>query len=722
MSFWKPGTDPTTYNRDIEESSTVIIDQSNTQSSITQQRRNLPIYQYRNQLLYVIEKYQVIIIVGETGCGKSTQIPQYLYEAGWASGGRCIAVTQPGALSTVGIATRVSQEVGCTLGSDVGYSVRFDNQYTNDGTRIKFLTDHMLLREIYYNPLLSQYSVVMIDEAHDRTIYTDILLAYLKQLRKKRPDLKIIISSATIKAKIFKRYFDIDDSIPAGEENKVSKEDSIIVGIQQRQYDIDIFYSEEPVPNYVEAAANLCIRILNEEYKYGDILIFLPDIYTVDECMHIIKEKYIPRSVRELKPLLIPIHSSITSEEQRALFKASPRGNRRVLVATSLAETGVTIDNATAEQRAGRSGRVTRGRCYRLYTEEAYNKMEKYDKPEIERIDLSQIIAITKNIGIPNLLLLDLITPPPESNVYIANKLLYSMNILDKEMTLTAFGKQVAGIPLEPKHAIMLLKSYNTPIYEYILTMLAMIMVTNIYKPLPKEEEKKKDYLHVWNQLVDVRGDLFTYLNIFNVYISMTMTKGVSSDQHVPIEFDGNLSTCVYIPALRKAREIRGQLKHYMKSMNLPVSSSHSSSDDIYQDITAGIASGLFANVAAIGHDGHYHTLTGNIDVDLHPSSIYMSISTLPNLIIYNECKISNNIMYIRDICEIDMQTLLSVAPLYYEDKTQVELLKTSSEPASNRSTDNKSSSISANGWTPSSEMNSQSIGQSDLLKGLFRF
>ncbi|KAJ1371726.1 putative ATP-dependent RNA helicase DHX35 [Parelaphostrongylus tenuis] len=235
--------------------------------NMKQQRARLPIYKNREHILYLCEKYRTIIIVGETGCGKSTQIPQYLLEAGWTNDGRMVGVTQPRRVAVVTLASRVAEEKGVILGQDVGYTVRFDD-VTDDQTKIKFMTDGILLRELLTDPLLSKYSVIMIDEAHERTCNSDILLGLLRKVLIVRPDLRILVSSATLDAELFRDFFELNES------NKSDLDTSCIMSVEGRTHPVAIYHTKTSIPNYIKATVDTVLDIHKNEIP-GDILVFL---------------------------------------------------------------------------------------------------------------------------------------------------------------------------------------------------------------------------------------------------------------------------------------------------------------------------------------------------------------------------------------------------------------------------------------------------------------
>ena len=378
--------------------------------SILETRRSLPVFAYREELLQAVENYQTIIIVGETGSGKTTQIPQYLVEAGFTQNGKKIGCTQPRRVAAMSVAARVSEEMNTKLGHEVGYSIRFED-CTSEKTIIKYMTDGMLLREFLNEPDLSSYKVLIIDEAHERTLHTDILFGLVKDIAKYRKDLKILVSSATLDAEKFSAYFD----------------DAPIFRIPGRRYPVTTYYTKAPEADYLAAAVTTTMQI-HLTQPDGDILVFLTgqeEIESLQERLNFIGKK-LKGKMKEL--IVVPIYASLPPELQAEIFKPTPLGARKVVLATNIAETSITIDGisyvidpgfckmntynprngleslvitpcsrASANQRSGRAGRVGPGKCFRLYTSWAFkNEMDENTIPEIQRTNLGNVVLLLK--------------------------------------------------------------------------------------------------------------------------------------------------------------------------------------------------------------------------------------------------------------------------------------------------------------------------------------
>ncbi|CAG8574416.1 288_t:CDS:10, partial [Diversispora eburnea] len=432
--------------------------------SIEEVRKSLPIYAFHDQLLSAINEYQVLVIVGETGSGKTTQLPQYLYEAGYTKGNKKIGCTQPRRVAAMSVAARVADEMGVKLGYEVGYSIRFED-CTSDKTNLKYMTDGMLLREFLTEPLLESYSCLIIDEAHERTLHTDILFGLVKDIARVRPDLKILISSATLDAKKFSDYFD----------------EAPIFNIPGKPYPVQVCYTKAPEANYISAAITTVMQ-LHISQKSGDILVFLTgqdEIETVQESLQQTC-RVLGSKIREL--IICPIYANLPPDMQSKIFEPTPPGARKVILATNIAETSITIEGVTyvidpgfvkqnnyspktrmesllvvpcsrasAVQRAGRAGRVGPGHCFRLYTKHAYaNELEESTVPEIQRTNLGNVVLMLKSIGIHDVMRFEFLDPPHEQSLISALNDLYALGALNNHGELTKLGRRMAEFPMDP--------------------------------------------------------------------------------------------------------------------------------------------------------------------------------------------------------------------------------------------------------------------------------
>ncbi|CAJ1931731.1 unnamed protein product [Cylindrotheca closterium] len=493
--------------------------------SIKEQREGLPICQLKTELLSAISENQVLVVIGETGSGKTTQMTQYMVELGLAKRG-IIGCTQPRRVAAVSVAKRVAEEFGCALGENVGYSIRFED-VTSSETIIKYMTDGMLMREYLADNDLKRYSALMLDEAHERTIHTDVLFGLLKDLCRRRPDMKIIVTSATLDAEKFSSYF---FQCP-------------IFTIPGRTFPVEILYAKEPESDYLDAAMITVMQIHLSE-PVGDILVFLTGQEEIDTCCETLFTRM--QSLGDLAPELIvlPVYSALPAEMQSRIFEPAPPGSRKCIVATNIAEASLTIDGiyyvvdpgfskqkafnpklgmdslvvtpisqASARQRAGRAGRTGPGKCYRLYTEHAFKtEMMSTNIPEIQRTNLGNVVLQLKAMGINDLIGFDFMDPPPVATLVGALESLHALGALDEEGLLTRLGRKMAEFPLEPNLSKMLILSVDLGCSEEILTITAMLSVENpFYRPKDKQAQAdmKKAKFH------QPEGDHLTLLTVY---------------------------------------------------------------------------------------------------------------------------------------------------------------------------------------------------------------
>jgi ATP-dependent RNA helicase DDX35 len=335
-AFWKPseasGGSGGGVDRGDQESFKQLHSGRNKHLPLGYQKQLLPIHRLKREFLYCVERYQTVILVGETGSGKSTQIPQFLHEAGWTSGGRCVVCTQPRRVATISVASRTAEEFGCMLGAEVGYAIRFDAKCSTR-TLIKYCTDGLLLRETLTDPLLNKYSVVIVDEVHERSLYTDVLLGLLKKIKRKRPELRLVVASATVNAQEMKEFFETRSTKPGQQ----TEETACILSVTGRLHDVDLLYLEQPTHNYITSAVNTVLEIHQNE-DIGDILVFLPGSEDIDHAVHLLEQS----EKTDLHPL--PLYSTLPHKLQMRVFDPTPPGHRKVVFATNIAETSITIE------------------------------------------------------------------------------------------------------------------------------------------------------------------------------------------------------------------------------------------------------------------------------------------------------------------------------------------------------------------------------------------
>uniref|UniRef100_A0A0D9UY79 RNA helicase n=1 Tax=Leersia perrieri TaxID=77586 RepID=A0A0D9UY79_9ORYZ len=638
--FWRPGSEkPTAAIVEDEEGGVLFLPTSTSSSSssgfgyasLERQRQRLPVYKYRKAILYLVERHATTIVVGETGSGKSTQIPQYLKEAGWAEGGRLIGCTQPRRLAVQSVASRVAEEVGVRLGEEVGYTIRFEDQTNPGTTMIKFLTDGVLIREMMEDPLLTKYSVIMVDEAHERSISTDMLLGLLKKRR--RPDLRLIISSATIEARSMSTFFNIrrkNSSLESADH--LPNPEPAILSVEGKGYTVEIHYAEEPVSDYLQASVNT-VLLIHEKEPPGDILVFLTGQDDIDAAVKMLNEEIQHRGRHYLDLLILPLYSGLPRGDQDLIFTPTSKGKRKVVISTNIAETSLTLEisdieslvvapipKASARQRAGRAGRVRPGKCFRLYTEEYYLKeMQPEGIPEMQRSNLVSCIIQLKALGIDNILGFDWPASPSPEAMIRALEVLYSLGILDEDAKLTApLGFQVAEIPLDPMISKMILSANNFGCSDEILTIAA-------------------------------------FLSVQSVWVSM---RGVKK------EFDE--AKLRFAAAEKKVIEIRDQLLRIIKRFGIPLTSC----DRDMEAVRRAVIAGAFANACHLeeySQNGMYKTIRTSQEVYIHPSSVLFRVN--PKWVVYQSL-VSTDKHYMRNVIAIEPSWLTEAAPHFYQFRT----------------------------------------------------
>ncbi|CAM0947736.1 unnamed protein product [Alopecurus aequalis] len=436
--------------------------------SISQQRQYLPIYSARDDLLEVVRENQVVVVVGETGSGKTTQLTQYLHEDGYTRTG-LVGCTQPRRVAAMSVAQRVSEEMGTTLGDEVGYAIRFED-VTCPNTKIKYMTDGVLLRETLKDADLDRYRVIIMDEAHERSLNTDVLFGILKKVVTRRWDFKLIVTSATLNADKFSKFF---GGAP-------------VFHIPGRTFPVNILFSKTPCEDYVEAAVKQAITI-HITSGPGDILIFLTGQEEIETACYALAERMeqlVSSSTKAVPKLsILPIYSQLPADLQAKIFQMADEGTRKCIIATNIAETSLTVDGiyyvidtgygkmkvynprmgmdalqvfpcsrAATDQRAGRAGRTGPGICYRLFTESAYqNEMLPNPVPEIQRINLGNVVLLLKSLNVENLLDFDFMDPPPQENILNCMYQLWLLGALNNVGGLTCLGRKMVEFCNSPK-------------------------------------------------------------------------------------------------------------------------------------------------------------------------------------------------------------------------------------------------------------------------------
>ncbi|RAQ53856.1 pre-mRNA-splicing factor ATP-dependent RNA helicase PRP43 [Aspergillus flavus] len=645
--------------------------------SILKTRRDLPVHAQRDEFLQLYQKSQILVFVGETGSGKTTQIPQFvLFDDQPQSQRKMVACTQPRRVAAMSVAQRVAAELDVKLGEEVGYSIRFEDM-TSPKTCLKYMTDGMLLREAMNDHNLNRYSTIILDEAHERTMATDVLMGLLKEVVQRRPDLKIIIMSATLDAQKFQRYFN----------------NAPLLAVPGRTHPVEIFYTPEPEQDYVEAAIRTVLQIHATEAD-GDILLFLTGEEEIEDAARKISLEA-DEMVREVDagPLKVyTLYGSLPPHMQQRIFDPAPpprrpggRPGRKVIVSTNIAETSLTIDGivyvvdpgfskqkiynprirvesllvspiskASAQQRAGRAGRTRPGKCFRLYTEGAFKK-ELIDQtyPEILRSNLSSTVLELKKLGIDDLVHFDLMDPPAPETLMRALEELNYLACLDDDGNLTQLGRLASEFPLDPAVAVMLISSPEFYCSNEILSITALLSVPQVFVR-PASQRKRADEMK--NLFAHPDGDHLTLLNVYHAFKGQDAQENPKQWCH-----DHFLS----LRSLQSADNVRMQLLRIMEREELEMVSTPFEDKKYYENIRRALCAGFFMQVAKKEAQGKskYTTIKDNQNVLLHPSTV---LSYDADWVVYNEFVLTTK-NYIRTVTAVKPEWLIDIAPTYYD-------------------------------------------------------
>ncbi|KAG9757926.1 P-loop containing nucleoside triphosphate hydrolase protein, partial [Aureobasidium melanogenum] len=636
--------------------------------TIEEKRKTLPVYTYRDEFLAAVDKYQVLIVVGETGSGKTTQLPQYLHEHGMTKDGKMVGCTQPRRVAAMSVATRVAEEMGVKVGNEVGYSIRFEDA-TSDKTILKYMTDGMLLREFLTEPDLGKYSALMIDEAHERTLHTDILFGLIKDIARGRPDLKILISSATLDAQKFSSYFD----------------DAPIMNIPGRTFDVEMNYSMQPEANYLSAAITTVFQIHLSQPMPGDILVFLTGQDEIEQANESLQETARKLGAAAGELMICPIYANLPTDMQNRIFEPTPPKVRKVVLATNIAETSLTIDNivyvidpgyvkenrytpatnmeslvavpisrASANQRAGRAGRTGPGKCFRLYTKWAfYNDLPESTTPEIQRTNLTSVVLLLKSLGINDLLNFEFLDPPSPDMLIRSLEQLYALGALNDKGELTRVGRQMAEFPTDPLLAKAILAADKEGCVEEVLSIVSMLGEASALFYRPKDKKTQADTTRERFTVKD-GGDHLTYLNIWNQWVDSDFSQVWAKENFLQQR------------SLTRARDVRDQLAKLCDRVEVTVSSCGASN---IPPILKALTAGFFPNAARIQRGGDsYRTVKNNQTTWLHPSSVLAATGNRPKWTIYHELVLTSK-EFMRSCFPLQPEWLSEVAPHYYKPK-----------------------------------------------------
>jgi len=614
--------------------------------------QELPVYKQKERILDYLAKNQVIVVESPTGSGKTTQIPIILHEAGYDRNG-LIGVTQPRRLAAVSVCGFISKQLAKTEPDIVGYKMRFDDT-TSRNSKIKIMTDGILLQEMKLDPLLSQYTVLMVDEAHERSLNIDFVLGLLKRVLEERPEFKVIISSATLNTQVFSEYF---NGCP-------------IVRIDTSTYPVGLVY--KPVKNpdnpdeILEAICDITGLVIDEK-REGDILIFLPGEKLIKDCIN----NLLSQSWRR-KIYLLPLYGRLSKDEQDMVFPPAPRGKTKIVVATNIAETSITIDGittvidsglaklnfynprtftssllqkpiskASANQRKGRAGRTQAGTCYRLYDKNEFETRPLFTQEEIYRTDLSEVVLRMAELGIKDFESFDFISSPGRQGIIGAVESLRLLEALQEDNSLSEIGKLMVAFPLIPRHSRIIVEA----ILKYPEVLQDVVIGTSFLSCdspylLPQGEEVQARKAH--HSFQDPSGDFVSYLKLFKAYTESPQKTKFCERYYLDDS------------AMAEIANVTQQLGMIVSDLQIPLSDHH----DTSQYLKA-IAKGLIQFVCIRNGKSSYRSLTTE-KVEIHPGSVMFRQT--PRYIVAGEI-VKTSRLFARSVSELKKDWLKDISP-----------------------------------------------------------
>ena len=644
--------------------------------------KKLPVYEQKQRILDTLKDNQVIVVQSPTGSGKTTQIPVILYEAGYAQSGT-IAVTQPRRIAALSVSEFISKQLNTTYPGLVGYKMRFEDK-TDATTKIKIMTDGILLQEMKLDPWLSKYSVIMVDEAHERSLNIDFVLGLLKRVLAERKDFRVIVSSATMNAEAFSAYF---DGCP-------------IVTIDTITYPVTIVYDTPSIPasTISEAATDaLLTKICNTVDRIlannepGGILIFLPGEKIIKDCLWKLDHSPFSRKIHTL-----PLYGRLAKEEQEKVFDPAPFGKKKVIISTNIAETSVTISDittvidaglaklnfynprtftsslnetaiskASCNQRKGRAGRTQPGICYRLYSRKDYDTRPMYTTEEIYRTDLSEVVLRMAELGITDFQNFDFISPPGIEGIIGAVDTLNMLKALDSDNTLSSIGKLMVEFPLEPRISRIIIEAimkYPNVLEEALIA--AAFLSANSPFLLPQGEEMEARKAH--HNFRDMQGDFVSYLNIFKGYTSSPDKEKFCKKNYLDDR------------VMAEIENINVQLKDIVSKMNIPIMGGGNKGDYL-----CCIASGMIQFVCIRTGKNTYRSLTAD-KICIHPGSVLFRQD--PLFIVAGEI-VRTSRMYAMSVSPLTKSLLHQISP------TLLNLLENTKSPKDKKTNEKEKTS-----------------------------
>eukprot|EP00747_Dinoflagellata_sp_TGD_P208420 gnl/TRDRNA2_/TRDRNA2_81907_c0_seq1.p1 gnl/TRDRNA2_/TRDRNA2_81907_c0~~gnl/TRDRNA2_/TRDRNA2_81907_c0_seq1.p1 ORF type:complete len:682 (+),score=117.63 gnl/TRDRNA2_/TRDRNA2_81907_c0_seq1:307-2046(+) len=557
------------------------------------------------------------------------------------------------------VAARVAQELDVELGEQVGYLIRFEDM-TSERTVLKYMTDGMLLRECMHDPYFSNYDVVVLDEAHERTLATDILFGLLKQALAKRKELHCLVMSATLEAKKFQEYWD----------------DAPLLEISGRMFPVETFFTLRPEKDYVEAAIEVCAQIHALEPP-GDVLLFLTG------------EEEIMRACEEIEArcdgnvIVLPLFSSLPMQQQKKVFPFAPEGKRKIIVSTNIAETSLTIDGvvyvvdpglfkqklynprthvesllvspisrASAMQRAGRAGRTKPGKCFRLYTQESFDaELPESTYPEIIRSNLSSVVLTLKKLGIEDLVHFDFMEPPSPESMMRALEMLHFVEAVDDECDLTEVGRQMSEFPVDPHLSRALIASAQRGCCSEVLAIIAILSVPTPFMR-PRNAPKRADKAH--QTFASGLGDHLSLMGAFSAFLAAESKSDFCWEYYLQER------------SMKQAESISKQLQGIVQRLHIEETAAKKGKS-LNDNVRKSLLEGFFMQCAHIEAGSKYYlTVRDNQVCHIHPSSL---LQHKPEWVLYHETVVTDR-CYMRTVSAITPEMLIEIAPKFFHPST----------------------------------------------------
>lgn len=687
-------------------------------AKLAEQRRSLPIYGFRQKIVDTIRSQRSTVISAETGSGKTTQVPQYLLEEGFATLGAAqggasgtvrkqIAVTQPRLIAAQLVAARVAKEHGCALGDAVGYTVRFDDK-TSSRTLLKYMTDGVLLREALMDPTFEKYSVIILDEAHERNLNTDILFALCNAALKKNPNLRVVATSATMDVQRFCAYFGCQQPLE----------------IPGRTFPVERVFLREPCEDYFEEALQTIMTIHVRE-RPGDILAFFTGKEEIENARKRLERWLEHEELRNMPPLLITrLYAGLPDEDKARALMETPPLSRKVVLSTNIAETSVTITGlyfvvdcgyckenmynpntrvdtlatipvaqSQAKQRCGRAGRTGPGKCFFLYTEHQFlNELKESTTPEIQRTNLANVVLTLKALGVQDPLSLNFMDPPPVEALVSALEQLYFLGALDGDGVLTQLGSRMSQLPVSPNESRTLLAAQELGCLDPVVTIVAMLGEQHVFHR-PRDSVEEADQARL--SFIAPEGDHITLLRVYEAFEEQDFDKAWCR------------SNFINPAAVLRCKDLRAQLLGILKQRGIgsaaaALSSSLSSSagaasttplESRQYQVPAGFGApasassstimtaagiqrshdlvairkafvaGNFYQTAKRAENAEYLSLSDRRKVSLHPTSSLFHIQ--PTYCLWHTV-VETTKEYMREAIAVDPAWLLEMAPNFF--------------------------------------------------------